>query len=153
VDVSKPSEIRVNLPFRGRQLVDFLAIKKHLGIQNNTDVIRYLVHKHARALQRRDILSTQRLKDAPDRSRPAAQGKEGQKDAHGDRRRAPASDRRTATDKGDARQNARSPDLLCLDCPLPECDDRDPRCPYQQATGEREQQRARTRAYMRRTRT
>jgi hypothetical protein len=147
VDVGEPSEIRVNLPFRGRQLAEFLAIKKHLGIQNNTDVLRYLVHKQARALQRREILSTQRRQGAK------APGKERQEGAHPDGRRPPATNRRAATQKEDRSPNTPTPDLLCLDCPLPECDELDPRCPYQRATGERERQRARTRAYMRRSRT
>jgi hypothetical protein len=39
---------------------------------------------------------------------------------------------------------------LCLDCTLPDCDETDPRCAYQQATGRRARRLARLRAYMRR---
>lgn len=125
--MGEPSEIRVNLPFRGRQLAEFLAIKEHLGIETNADVVRYLVHRHARALQRRNV-SPPRRQDAR-----AQRGDEAEARPPGLEGDAPA-------------------ERLCLDCPLPECDETDPRCPYQQATGERERQRARTRDYMRRVR-
>jgi hypothetical protein len=147
LNVSEPSEIRVNLPFRGRQLAEFLAIKEHLGIQTNADVVRYLVHRHARALQRRKDASdrlwsaAQRRRDTSDRLRSAARGKEGAEGVPRGGRRAP-----------DPGAGQRRLEDLCLNCPLPECDEGDPRCPYQQATGAREQQRARTRAYMRRAR-
>ena len=144
--MGEPSEIRVNLLFRGRQLAEFLAIKTHLGIQNNTGVLRYLVHKHARALRRREILLTQRRQGAK------AQGKERREGANPDGRRPPATKRQAAAPKEETASNTPAPDLLCLNCPLPECDELDPRCLYQRATGERERQRARTRAYMRRAR-
>jgi len=57
--------------------------------------------------------------------------------------------------------NQRDPELirpltqaeaLCLNCPLPECDETDPRCPYQRATGARIRRRERMRLYMRRWR-
>jgi hypothetical protein len=135
--VSQPSEIRVNLPFRGRQLADFLAIKDYLGIQSNADVVRYLVHRYARELRRWEKGATQR------RIRPPAVGGGGT-----DARATPATQKTK-----DARGAGKGPpDLLCLDCPLPECDEGDARCAYQQATGERERKRARTREYMRRVR-
>ena len=138
--MSEPTEIRVNLPFRGRQLADFLAIKEYLGIQTNADVVRYLVHRHAQALRRREKnggqgRSTQRREGAG-----TPGGKAGARSTQGRRR--------AGTPGGETV----APDLLCLDCPLPECDEGDPRCAYQQATGERDRKRARTREYMRRVR-
>jgi hypothetical protein len=131
--VSEPSEIRVNLPFRGRQLAEFLAIKEHLGIQTSADVVRYLVHRYARELRQRDLTQ----------GREGARTQGGEADARSTQRREGA-----GTQGGEAD----TPGLLCLDCPLPECDEGDPRCAYQQATGERDRKRARTRAYMRRVR-
>ena len=158
--MSELSEVRVNLAFRGRQLAEFLAIKEHLGIQTNADVVRYLVRRHARALQRRERTLTQRRRGA------GAQKGDGELTQR--RGRPPcgrsAEVRRGAAEgvgRGGRTMPARDEDVrvrpselahLCLDCPLPECDEGDPRCPYQRATGERERQRERTRAYMRRAR-
>ena len=150
--MSERSEIRVNLVFRGRQLAEFLAIKEHLGVQTNADVVRYLVRRQTRALQRRERVSTQRR--VRRRYQPAqrqeseavgrAETQEEEMQSRGGRR-PPAREEEV---------HVRPSELahLCLDCPLPECDEGDPRCPYQRATGERERQRARTRAYMRRVR-
>lgn len=151
--MSEPSEIRVNLLFRGRQLAEFLAIKEYLGIHNNTDVVRYLVRRHARALRRRKRAA-----------RPTGGRQAGERRISG----APAprsADPRSAVQRAGVKEGVREgastaprqegtapPSLLCLDCPLPECDEGDPRCLYQQATGERAQKRARTRAYMRHVR-
>ena len=126
--MSEPSEIRVNIPFRGRQLAEFLAIKDYLGIHTNADVVRYLVHRHARALLRRRPKTV-----GPQAAGGAAQEKE-----------------KTVAERAPLKGTA--PEQMCLECPLPECDEGDPRCPYQRVTGERERQRARTRAYMRRVR-
>ena len=41
---------------------------------------------------------------------------------------------------------------LCLRCPLPDCDESDPRCPYQNALGVREDRRTFMREYQRRRR-
>jgi len=43
-------------------------------------------------------------------------------------------------------------EALCLRCALPECDETDPRCAYQQATGRRSRRLKRLRSYMRRRR-
>jgi hypothetical protein len=166
--VSEPSEIHVNLPFRGRQLAEFLAIKEHLGIQTNADVVRYLVHRHAQALRRRARRGERRARgDAnagaraevvpPTEVTPPRVGlppagvvppaKEGA-------RTAPLQEHSPAPDVGAGviPPTAEALRELCLNCPLPECDDGDPRCPYQRATGERARQRERTRAYMRQAR-
>ena len=140
--MSEPNEIRVNLPFRGQQLAEFLAIKEHLGIQTNADVVRYLVHRHAQALRRRARRGAGRAR---------ARAAEGAKPA-------PLQHTPDVGAGVTPPQGATPPPGetalrdLCLNCPLPECDEGDPRCPYQRATGERAQQRARTRAYMRRVR-
>jgi hypothetical protein len=55
--------------FRDEQLADFMAVKQYLGLQHNTDVIRLLVRREARAIGR------VRAGPAPDASgepRPAA---------------------------------------------------------------------------------
>jgi hypothetical protein len=131
------SKIWVNTLFRGSQLAEFLAVKKHLGIQSNTDVVRHLIHKQARALRRRTrsrppppapVLEP--LVSAP----PDLKGQE------------PA-----------GQPAGRSPDpadvpSLCLSCSLPDCDEADPRCRYQQASGQRARKRAHMRAYSRRRR-
>jgi len=41
----------VNTPLRGEQICEFKAVKQFLGIANNADVIRHLVHKEARRIQ------------------------------------------------------------------------------------------------------
>jgi len=41
----------VNTPLRGDQIREFKAVKQFLGIDNNADVIRHLVHKEARRIQ------------------------------------------------------------------------------------------------------
>jgi len=41
----------VNTPLRGDQIREFKAVKQFLGIANNADVIRHLVHKEARRIQ------------------------------------------------------------------------------------------------------
>ena len=140
--MSEPSEIRVNIPFRGRQLAEFLAIKDYLGIHTNADVVRYLVHRHARALQRRKTA-------ARPSARPTVDGRlvEQEKEKPVAERARNAAGARAAPSRKGA-----TPEHVCLECPLPECDEGDPRCPYQHVTGERERQRARTRAYMRRVR-
>jgi hypothetical protein len=160
--VSELSEVRVNLAFRGRQLAEFLAIKEHLGIQTNADVVRYLVRRHARALQRRERTVTQRRRGAGAQRGDGEltqrrKGTEAQRGKDAEARRGAAGSVRTggrtmpAQDE-DVRVRPSELAHLCLDCPLPECDEGDPRCPYQRATGERERQRERTRAYMRRVR-
>jgi hypothetical protein len=145
--VSEPSEIHVNLPFRGPQLAEFLAIKEYLGIHTNADVVRYLVHWHARALKQQAkgsvVLPPRRQETKTQRGDAKA-----------------AAEKRSSVREGDVRGGAKTPshqaggapELICLECPLPECDEGDPRCPYQQATGERERQRGRIRTYMRRAR-
>jgi hypothetical protein len=107
-----------------------LAIKEYLGIHNNADVVRYLVHRHARALQRREQAGERR---STDRSLVAPRGKD-------------------ADEASAALAPEGAPGYLCLHCPLPECDEGDPNCPYQQATGELDRQRSRNRAAMRRRR-
>jgi hypothetical protein len=110
--VGEPSEIRVNLPFRGRRLAEFLAIKDYLGIQTNADVVRYLVRRSARALRRRS-------------GRRRVEG--GQAGVQRQEARAGAGENAAPPQAGG------EPDLICLDCPLPECDERDPRCLYRRA--------------------
>lgn len=116
------SKLWVNTLFRGRQLAEFLAVKNHLGIQSNAEVIRHLIHKQARVLRRRP-----RTRPTPGHPTPP-----GPKDA-------------ATTEPPDTRP-------LCLSCPLPDCDETDPDCPYQQATGQREAKCERMRTYVRRTR-
>jgi hypothetical protein len=119
--VRERSEIRVNLPFRGRQLAEFLAIKEHLGIQTNADVVRYLVRRHARALQRQ-------------RGRATREGRRGDHGAPA--RGAPPREAQAGGAAGSAPPQAGDePELICLDCTLPECDERDPRCLYRRALG------------------
>jgi hypothetical protein len=116
------SQLWVNTLFRGRQLAEFLAVKNHLGLQSNAEVIRHLIHKQARVLRRRP-----RARVTPAHPAPA-----GPKDA-------------TKTEPPDVRS-------LCLSCPLPDCDETDAGCLYQQATGQREAKRERMRAYVRHAR-
>ena len=109
------SQLWVNTLFRGRQMAEFLAVKKHLGIQSNTDVVRHLVHRQARILRRLQRSSP-----------PLAGPPPGPLQRAGQERAA-----------GKAGQPSMPSDLrsLCLSCPLPECDETDPRCPYRQAAG------------------
>ena len=154
--MSEPNEIRVNMPFRGQQLAEFLAIKEHLGIQTNADVVRYLVHRHAQALRRRARGGVRRARGTRESATTAGDAR-----TAGGARTAPLRQHAPARDVGaggippqgeGATTAGNALRDLCLNCPLPECDEGDPRCPYQRATGERAQQRARTRAYMRRVR-
>ena len=128
------NEIReawVNMCFRDEQLADFVAVKQYLGLQNNTDVIRLLVRKEAHAIRHAQAL---RSPDSPSLGRGTA-------DAPPRSRSAPGV------------QPTRSElDALCLACSLPECDDGDPHCPYQQAVGELEAHRAQQRAAAQRKR-
>ena len=50
----------VNTPLRGEHIREFKAVKEFLGIANNADVIRHLVHKEARAISR----EAHRIQDA-----------------------------------------------------------------------------------------
>jgi hypothetical protein len=139
--VSQPAEIQVNVPFRGRQLAEFLAIKEYLGIHSNADVVRYLVHRYARALRKREQVAER------------GSGGGGATEEPGTKRTPPPpADGSALADGGAVAAPESGPGYLCLHCPLPECDEGDPRCPYQQATGERDRQRARNRAAMRRKR-
>jgi hypothetical protein len=106
------SELWVNTLFRGRQMAEFLAVKKHLGIQSNTDVLRHLVHKQARALRRLHRLSRPSSSPSPAPAPPALLEPEGQEDAG----------------PPPTLPDAQSP---CFSCPLPDCDETDPRCLYQ----------------------
>jgi hypothetical protein len=108
------SQLWVNTLFRGRQLAEFLAVKKHLGIQSNTDVIRHLIHKQARALYRRRRPSTS----------PTAQP---------ELPAAPA----PLTGEGQAPEQSTDGPSLCFSCTLPDCDETDLRCLYRQAAGRR----------------
>ena len=45
----------VNTPLRGEQIHEFKVVKQFLGIANNADVIRHLVHKEARRIQEAPI--------------------------------------------------------------------------------------------------
>ena len=148
--MSEPNEIRVNMPFRGQQLAEFLAIKEHLGIQTNADVVRYLVHRHAQALRRRARRGAARARAKAAGGARTAEGAKTAEDAKiAPLKRTPVQDVGAGIIPPQGETALRD---LCLNCPLPECDEGDPRCPYQRATGERAQQRARTRAYMRRVR-
>lgn len=110
------SQLWVNTLFRGRQMAEFLAVKKHLGIQSNTDVLRHLVHKQARALRRMHRLAQPSSSPSPAPVPPAPLDREGHKEAGREAGQAP-----TLPD-------AQSP---CFSCPLPDCDETDPRCLYQ----------------------
>jgi hypothetical protein len=125
--------IGINVRLRGRLVADFFHVKTHLGLDSNPDVIRHLIHKQASALRRRSRSGL--------RSAPRASG-------------AGASDVDTADalEAGASASKAPEIEALCLSCALPECDEIDPRCAYQRATGQREAKRARTRAYARRKR-
>ena len=118
----EPEELWVSLSFRGQDLDEFLAVKRYLGIHNHPDILRYLIRRQARALGH----------ELEPRSAAAA---------------GPGSD--PAPDTPAAGLDAAQ---LCLDCPLPDCDESDPRCPYQQATGERDRRRERMRSQMRSSR-
>ncbi|UCC65074.1 MAG: hypothetical protein JSV36_08585 [Anaerolineae bacterium] len=128
----RETQLWVNTLLRGRQLAEFLAVKKHLGIQSNTDVVRHLIHKQARALRRRA-----RPRSHQPHSPPAPLDREGQENAA-----LPAFHPSTPPDV----------ESLCLSCTLPDCDETDPGCRYQQATGQRQAKRERMRAYSRRAR-
>jgi hypothetical protein len=129
----RESQIWVNTLFRGSQLAEFLAVKKHLGIQSNTDVVRHLIHKQARALRRR----------ARPYPPPHVQASEPSLSAPPDLK-----------GPGPITRPPDPPDVesLCLSCSLPDCDEADPRCRYQEATGQRARKRAHMRAYSRRRR-
>ena len=125
VDVSDlESQLWVNTLFRGRQIAEFLAVKKHLGIQSNTDVVRHLVHKQARALRRPHRPSqTSSPQPATHVSHaPVPLDRDGQEKAG------------LLAGPPSTRSDIQS---LCLSCPLSDCDEIDPRCRYQQATGQR----------------
>ena len=112
----------INTPLKGPLIDEFLAVKEYLGIEANTDIVRYLIRRQARVIrQARD----------PDPGRLAF-------DAHAPGPESPD------TPLADAE--------LCLSCSLPDCDENDPGCAYQRATGERDRRRARMRTYMRRKR-
>ena len=133
--MSEPSEIRVNLILRDCQLADFMAIKEYLGIHTNADVVRYLVHRHARALRGWQKAGAPRIRFS-----------------EGERGSGSEDVRRSSPREGHVRAEQGASEFLCLACPLPECDEGDPRCPYQQVAGEVERKRARNREYMRRVR-
>ena len=127
------SELWVNTSFHGRQVAAFLAVKEYLGLKTNSEVVRHLVHIQARALRRNEQSRTMPVRED----------------------RAAAAEGSTSAVLGLPAANlpGRGDDeSLCLTCPLPECDDGDPRCAYQEATGERDRQRGRASAYLRRRR-
>jgi hypothetical protein len=112
------SQLWVNTLFRGRQVAEFLAVKRHLGMQSNTEVIRHLIHKQARILRRRALPRRSPSAQAPAPSVPTSLDRPGQE------RAGPLVDR--PFDPSDIQS-------LCLSCPLPDCDESDPNCPYRQA--------------------
>lgn len=40
----------VNTPLRGRQIAEFEQVKRHLGIDSNAGVVRYLIRQEARRI-------------------------------------------------------------------------------------------------------
>lgn len=110
------SQLWVNTLFRGRQMAEFLEVKKHLGIQSNTDVLRHLVHKQARALRRLRRLAQPSSIQSPTPVPPVLLDREGPVGAGREAGQAPTF------------PDAQS---LCFSCPLPDCDESDPRCRYQ----------------------
>jgi hypothetical protein len=124
-------QLWVNTLFRGRQVAEFLAVKRYLGIQSNAEIVRHLIHKQARMLQRRAKRTAVR------RSRAEPDDRELQEQA--------GPDAGQAADPSELRD-------LCLACSLPDCDETDPRCGYQRVTGQRRDKNERMNAYSRRTR-
>ena len=124
------NEIReawINICLRDEQLADFVAVKQYLGLQNNTDVIRLLIRKEAHAIRRTQPPHSPAGPRTLPQLMPSA--------------------------PPDVPAGAPEPDAsLCLNCPLPDCDDTDPNCPYQQATGELDRRRSRQRASVQRKR-
>ena len=124
--------IGITVRLRGRLVADFFQVKTHLGLESNPDVIRHLIHKQARVLRRRTLRRPSPAAQAADPSPPAALDSS-----------EPVED--CPPDPVDVQS-------LCLSCPLPDCDESDPRCLYQQATGERRDRLEQMRAYSQRTR-
>jgi hypothetical protein len=110
-------------------VAEFLAIKDYLGIQSNAEIIRHLIHKQARILRRRPLSRAVRA----------------------ERERVPAVPAPIDREAQSAGPPPAPPDVesLCLSCSLPECDETDPGCLYQQASGRRETRLQRLRAYSR----
>jgi hypothetical protein len=129
----RDSELYISTFLRGRQVAEFLAVKDYLGIQSNAEIIRHLIHKQARVLRRRPLPRAVRSERPGPSSVPAPLDREGR-------------------DTGPPAEPPSTPpdvESLCLSCSLPDCDETDPGCLYQQAVGRRETRLQRLRAYSR----
>jgi hypothetical protein len=148
IDVSNErQETWINICLRDEQLADFVAVKQYLGLQNNTDVIRLLIRKEALAIWRAQAL---RAPEAPSVERTPSLERNPEI--------APSLPQSAPGSLPDAPAGAPEPGVpggasgLCLACPLPDCDDTDSNCLYQQATGELDRHRAQQRAAVQRKR-
>ena len=140
---NEEKELWVNMRFRGPQVDEFLAVKAYLGIQNNTDVLRHLLRQHANEIDRQVYLAGRYDNlvewEAEMLRRKMHWPTDEQRQAVEDALRQVVAAETAPGDHGASERGAGAAPVddalrrLCLNCPLPECDETDPRCLYRRA--------------------